>query len=68
MILNYSVHRSRDSDITSKVVTASGEKYSEMFSRLCPFLKYEFRIAAVSIAGAGPNATLEGIYPKVNAS
>lgn len=70
VILNYNVHRLRDSHTISKVVIASGEINSEVFSRLCPFLKYEFRTAAVNIAGAGPNATVEGngYNPKMHAS
>lgn len=59
-ILRYHIYRLRDGNIVNKTVNASGESQSEMFSSLCPFLAYEFQIAAENIIGQGPNANYTG--------
>ena len=59
-ILKYYLHRLHGSDTICKAVIASGEANTEVFSNLCPFIKYQFRVAAVNVAGPGQNATLEG--------
>ena len=61
-ILRYHVHRLHDGDNVSKTVNVLREiNYSEVFSSLCPFLTYEFLVAAENAAGQGPNATGKGI-------
>ena len=60
-ILRYHVHRMHDGANVSKTVNVPGEFNSEVFSSLCPFLTYEFLVAAENAAGQGPNATSRGI-------
>ena len=51
----------RDGVTVSKTLNVSREfNYSEVFSSLCPFLIYEFRVAAENAVGQGPNATTKG--------
>ena len=60
-ILRYHLYRRRDGSITTRVVNASSREMSfETFSNPCPFLTYEYGIAAENAADHGPNAIENG--------
>ena len=58
VILSYHLYGQRNGEIVTKQVNASADMSSVTFSNTCPFLTYEYGIAAENAMGSGPNATL----------